>query len=313
MSKLIVPRRSLAAGQRRRRAGAGRRLRRPADLGKPAPAFTAADSNGKTWSLAELKGKVVVLETTNQDCPYVRKHYNSSNMQTQQREAAAKGVVWLTVASSAPGEQGFVTAAQANELTKTPQRRAGRLPARSAKQDRARLRRHGDAAHVHHRCLGHAGLQGRHRFDPVVRASPTCRRPSSMCVSALDEVLAGKPVSEASTRPYGCTLKYAQQRRPDRSRAMPHDGWHPHDHPHEHHGHARPCPTDAAAGAGRRDASCRSAAPVRRRVDAAQRIADAANRFLGLLDDAPAQAGADRLRVRQPARLALHPAQPVRA
>ena len=60
----------------------------------------------------------MVLETSNHDCPYVRKHYNSSNMQTQQREAAAKGVVWLTVASSAPGEQGYVTAPQANELTK---------------------------------------------------------------------------------------------------------------------------------------------------------------------------------------------------
>src|SRR5216684_4951076 len=76
------------------------------DLGKPAPAFTATDSNGKSWSLADLKGKVVVLETTNHDCPYVGKHYRSTNMQTQQREAAAKGVVWLTLASSATGEQG---------------------------------------------------------------------------------------------------------------------------------------------------------------------------------------------------------------
>jgi len=118
MSKFIVPRRTLLMG------GAAVALAPAAafatsDLGKPAPAFSTVDSNGKTWSLAELKGKVVVLETSNQDCPYVRKHYNSANMQTQQREAAAKGVVWLTVASSAPGEQGFVTAAQANELTRT--------------------------------------------------------------------------------------------------------------------------------------------------------------------------------------------------
>ena len=89
------------------------------DLGKPAPLFTAVDSNGKTWSLADLKGKVVVLETTNHDCPYVRKHYNAKNMQTQQREAAAKGVVWLTSASNATGEQGYVTPAQANDLTKS--------------------------------------------------------------------------------------------------------------------------------------------------------------------------------------------------
>ena len=101
MSNLIVPRRSLMLG------GAAVALM-PAiafadgpDVGKPAPLFTAVDSNGKTWSLADLKGKVVVIETTNQDCPYVRKHYTSKNMQTQQREAAAKGVVWLTSASSA--------------------------------------------------------------------------------------------------------------------------------------------------------------------------------------------------------------------
>src|SRR3954454_18245561 len=118
MSKLIVPRRSVVLG------GVAVVLSpaaafAAADLGKPAPAFSATDSNGKMWSLAELKGKVVVLETTNQDCPYVRKHYTSTNMQTQQREAATKGVVWLTVASSAPGQEGFVTAAQANELTKS--------------------------------------------------------------------------------------------------------------------------------------------------------------------------------------------------
>src|SRR4051794_36360617 len=87
------------------------------DLGKPAPLFAGVDTNGKTWSLADLNGRVVVLETTNHQCPYVGKHYSSGNMQTQQREATAKGVIWLTVAASAPGEEGFVDAAQANELT----------------------------------------------------------------------------------------------------------------------------------------------------------------------------------------------------
>src|SRR5215468_10661812 len=87
------------------------------DIGKPAPLFTAVDSNGKKWSLAELKGKVVVIETTNHDCPYVRKHYGAGNMQNQQRAAAAKGVVWLSLAASGPGLEGFVTAAEANQLT----------------------------------------------------------------------------------------------------------------------------------------------------------------------------------------------------
>jgi hypothetical protein len=204
MSKFIVQRRSLLLG------GAALAL-------APAAAFAAPTSASRArlqrrrqqrqdWSLAELKGKVVVLETTNQDCPYVRKHYNSTNMQTQQREAAAKGVVWLTVASSAPGEQGFVTAAQANELTEAASR-AGRLPARSAKQDRARLRRDRDAAHVHHRCLGRAGLQGRHRFDPVARAS---RRPEGQAVCARGARRgAGRQAGQRGLDPpYGCTLKY---------------------------------------------------------------------------------------------------------
>src|SRR6185436_19820073 len=117
MSKIIVQRRSLLLGSAAL-ALAPASAFAASDVGKPAPAFSAADSNGKVWSLAELKGKVVVLETSNQDCPYVRKHYNSTNMRTQQREVAAKGVVWLTVASSAPGQEGFVTAEQANDLTK---------------------------------------------------------------------------------------------------------------------------------------------------------------------------------------------------
>src|SRR6266851_4291048 len=148
MSTIVVPRRSLMLGGAAAALMPAMSFAASPDLGKAAPLFTAVDSNGKTWSLADLKGKVVVLETTNHDCPYVRKHYTAKNMQTQQREAAAKGVMWLTSASSATGQEGYVTAQQANELTRC---RAGRRAARSAKQDRARLRRHGDAAHVHHR------------------------------------------------------------------------------------------------------------------------------------------------------------------
>src|SRR6186713_3289386 len=118
MSKLIVQRRSVLLGSAAAVLAPAAAFA-AADLGKPAPAFSATDSSGKSWSLADLKGKVVVLETTNHDCPYVRKHYNSKNMQDQQREAAAKGVVWLTTASNAAGEQGAVTPAQANELTKS--------------------------------------------------------------------------------------------------------------------------------------------------------------------------------------------------
>ena len=84
MSKVIVQRRALLLGSAAV-ALVPVSAFATSDVGKPAAAFSAPDSNGKVWSLADLKGKVVVLETSNQDCPYVRKHYNSTNMQTQQR------------------------------------------------------------------------------------------------------------------------------------------------------------------------------------------------------------------------------------
>src|SRR5882724_4095481 len=89
-----------------------------ARVGEPAPNFTAVDSNGKTRKLSDYRGKVVVLEWHNQGCPYTRKHYESGNMQALQKEWTAKGVVWLTVISSAPGTQGFVTPTQENEYLK---------------------------------------------------------------------------------------------------------------------------------------------------------------------------------------------------
>jgi peroxiredoxin len=206
MSKLIVPRRSLLLGSAAL-ALAPAAAFATSDLGKPAPAFSAVDSNGKTWSLAELKGKVVVLETTNQDCPYVRKHYGSSNMQTQQREAAAKGVVWLTVASSAPGEQGHVTAAKANELTKT----RNAAPTAFLLDPQSRIARaYGATVTPHMYIVDAAGLLVyRGGIDSIPSSSVSDVPKAKQYVRvALDEVLAGKPVSEASTRPYGCSLKY---------------------------------------------------------------------------------------------------------
>src|SRR5690242_21509035 len=90
-----------------------------AKVGDPAPDFTATDSNGKIHRLADSKGKYVVLEWHNQGCPYTKKHYESGNMQRLQKEWTAKGVVWLTVISSAPGTQGFVTPSQENDYLKT--------------------------------------------------------------------------------------------------------------------------------------------------------------------------------------------------
>jgi peroxiredoxin len=183
--------------------------RASAVVGQAAPAFTATDSNGKSWSLGELKGKVVVLETTNHDCPYVRKHYGSGNMQNQQRAAAARGVVWLTVAASAPGEEGYVTAAQANELTAS--RHAA--PAAVLLDPQSRIAHaYGATVTPHMYVIDARGLLVyKGGIDSIPSSNPAdIPRARQYVTAALDEVLAGKPVTDASTRPYGCSLKYAR-------------------------------------------------------------------------------------------------------
>jgi peroxiredoxin len=180
-----------------------------ADLGKPAPAFTATDSNGKSWSLADLKGKIVVLETTNHDCPYVGKHYRSGNMQAQQRDATAKGVIWLTVASSAPGEEGFVNASQANELTKS--RNAAPTAVLLDPQSKI-ARAYGATVTPHMYIVDASGvLVYKGGIDSIPSADTADIPKAKQYVRmALSEVLAGKQVAEASTRPYGCSLKYGR-------------------------------------------------------------------------------------------------------
>ena len=207
MSKFIVPRRSLLLGGAALALAPASVLAAGNDVGKPAPAFSAVDSNGKTWTLAELKGKVVVLETSNQDCPYVRKHYNSTNMQTQQREAAAKGVVWLTVASSAPGEQGFVTAAQANELTA----KRNAVPAAFLLDPQSRIARAYGATVTPHMYIIDANgmLVYKGGIDSIATSSDSDIPKATQYVRvALGELQTGKPITNASTRAYGCTLKY---------------------------------------------------------------------------------------------------------
>ena len=208
MSKLNVPRRSVMIG------GAALALSPAAafassspDIGKPAPQFTAVDSNGKTWSLADLKGKIVVLETTNHDCPYVRKHYTSNNMQDQQREAAAKGVVWLTVASSATGEQGHVTAQQANDLTRS----RNAAPAAVLLDPESKVARaYGATVTPHMYIIDAKGiLVYKGGIDSIPSSNVADIPKATQYVRvALGQVQAGQQVADSSTRAYGCTLKY---------------------------------------------------------------------------------------------------------
>lgn len=179
----------------------------PVRVGAAAPAFTATDSNGKTHNLGDFKGKTVVLEWTNDQCPFVRKHYGSNNMQKLQQEATDKGVVWLSVISSAPGQQGHINGPQANELTKSrnasptavlldPDGEIGRLFA-------ARTTPHMfviDAQGV----LQYAGA-----IDDKPTSNPADVATANNYVrSALDSVLAGQPVQVATSQPYGCSVKY---------------------------------------------------------------------------------------------------------
>jgi peroxiredoxin len=178
-----------------------------ARVGDPAPDFTATDSNGKTHRLADSKGKYVVLEWHNQGCPYTRKHYESGNMQRLQKEWTAKGVVWYTVISSAPGTQGYVTAPEENDYVKKV----------NAVPTAVLLDPDGTLGHLyaakttpHMYIIDPSGvLIYNGAIDDHPTSDPSDIANSKNYVStALDEAMSGKKVTDAATRPYGCSVKY---------------------------------------------------------------------------------------------------------
>lgn len=179
-----------------------------AKVGEPAPAFTANATNGSPVSLASYKGKVVVLEWTNHECPYVRKHYETGNMQALQREATAQGVVWLTLISSAKGEQGYVTAAQADELTTS---RKAAPTAVLLDEPGVVGRMYGATNTPHMYVVDKAGTL---IYAGAIDDRPTTRRAdvpgaSNYVRAALESVSTGQPVKTPITRAYGCTVKYS--------------------------------------------------------------------------------------------------------
>jgi peroxiredoxin len=182
-----------------------------AQPGKPAPDFALQDSAGKTVKLADFKGKTVVLEWTNQDCPYVRKHYGTGNMQALQKEAAAKDVVWLTISSSAPGLQGHVTGIEADELTTS--RKAA--PAAFLLDPDGKVGRAYDARVTPHMyVIDKAGVLA---YMGAIDDKPTSNHADvktarPLLKEAVEAVVAGSPVKLASTRAYGCSIKYATPR-----------------------------------------------------------------------------------------------------
>lgn len=177
------------------------------DIGAAAPAFWGRDTGGKAIDLSDLAGRTVVLEWTNHECPFVRKHYDSGNMQSLQRDLTGKGVVWLTVISSAPGKQGHLSAAEADRLTVS--RKAapsgvildedgsiGMAYGATATPQMVLITPQQTVAY-----MGAIDSIASARQDDIAEADNYVR-------AAYEAVAAGKPVAVAQTKAYGCAVKY---------------------------------------------------------------------------------------------------------
>lgn len=176
-------------------------------VGTAAPDFSLTDSKGKTQTVSQYKGKYVVLEWFNPECPFVKKHYGSGNMQKLQEEFTGKGVVWLTIDSSATGKEGYLTADQANaKMTewKTKQTALVLDPDGKAGQSYG-------AKNTPHMFV--INPEGKIIYEGAIDSKAT-PNPSDIAGStnyvkvALEESMGGKPVSNANTKPYGCSVKY---------------------------------------------------------------------------------------------------------
>ena len=179
-----------------------------AKVGEAAPTFTAPATSGTPVSLASYQGKIVVLEWTNHECRYVRKHYESGNMQALQREATGQGAIWLTLISSTKGSQGYVTAAQADELTTS--RKA--VPTAVLLDEPGVVGKMYGATNTPHMYV--VDRAGTLVYAGAIDDRPTTRRAdvqgaNNYVRAALESVGAGQPVKTPITRAYGCTVKYS--------------------------------------------------------------------------------------------------------
>ncbi len=177
-------------------------------INKPAPLFSGAAADGKTVNLADFHGKTVILEWTNNACPFVIKHYESGNIPSLQKQAAAQGVVWLQIISSAPGKQGFVDGATAKKLNEErgatatntvfdPEGTIGKLYAATNTPQFFIINPEG--------VLLYKGA-----VDSIPSADKADIAKAENYISvALSELAAGKAISKNTTKPYGCTVKYA--------------------------------------------------------------------------------------------------------
>jgi AhpC/TSA family len=176
-------------------------------IGAAAPAFTLTDSNGRNLSLADFKGKTVVLEWTSHECPYVGKHYRGNNMQALQKKWTGQGVVWLSVISSAPGQPGHVSPQLANKLT--VDREAA--PTAVLFDPTGKVGRAYGARTTPHMYV--INSEGALVYKGGIDDQPTARLQDlkgarNFVDQALSEISQGKPVSVTTSRAYGCSIKY---------------------------------------------------------------------------------------------------------
>ncbi|HSI82282.1 MAG: redoxin domain-containing protein [Candidatus Methylacidiphilales bacterium] len=179
------------------------------EIGKPAPAFTLKSAEGKDVSLADYKGKTVVLEWTNKDCPFVVKHYKNGDMQKLQAAAATDGAVWLKVISSAPGAQGYLTPAQALENEKAVSGSATAVLI----DDTGSVGKSYDAKHTPELYVidKEGNLVYKGAIDSIKSAnSADIAKAVNYVKSALAAVKEGKAIEKPVTEAYGCSVKYSK-------------------------------------------------------------------------------------------------------
>lgn len=179
-----------------------------AAVGQSAPAFSATDTSGKTISLADFKGRTVVLEWVNPGCPFVRKHYDSANMQATQKSATAQGVVWLSVNSTHAGASDYLAPAALAGWMKSQ----GAAPTATLMDADGKLgRAYGARTTPHLYVIDAKGtLVYAGAIDSKPSANPADIKSATNYVKqAVAETVAGKPVSVATSQAYGCSVKYA--------------------------------------------------------------------------------------------------------
>jgi peroxiredoxin len=177
------------------------------EIGKPAPEITATDTNGNEFKLSDHKGKIVVLEWTNHECPFVIKHYGSGNMQATQKKASELGVEWVSIISSAEGKQGYVTAEEANKIASD----AGATLSAKILDPSGEIGKAYDAKTTPHMFVidteGNLAYAG--AIDDNASPNPaTIEGAKNYVLAAIDNLQAGKTVETAQSAPYGCGVKY---------------------------------------------------------------------------------------------------------